>query len=122
MVNGKFKAFIEELELTPEELSAKLGVGKSGIYKILRGDTKKISDKLSRRIVAVFPQYSFEQIKKLNQAEEFIQIEGEKGKIDVQKLVDIVVENKDKFMQNEEFYSLVKAEAKKMIQGLCKEL
>ncbi|CAL2085320.1 helix-turn-helix transcriptional regulator [Tenacibaculum sp. 190524A02b] len=107
MVKDKFRNLLDELGVTPEEFGVKIGVGKSGIYKILRGDTKKISDKLSKKISEVYPQYSYEHIKSFNYTTTAAIAIDNEGTIEVQKIVDIVIANYDSFTKNADFKDLL---------------
>lgn len=66
MIDKKLQVIINQLELTPEEFSIKIGVGKSSIYKILRGDTKKITRTLAEKINSAFPQYTIKELLSYN--------------------------------------------------------
>ena len=65
MISIKFRSLLTELKLTPEDFANKIGVGKSSSYKLLRGDTKKITLSMAKRISVVFPQYSPEYLVEL---------------------------------------------------------
>jgi predicted transcriptional regulator len=109
MIGHKLKLLLNEIHHTPEEFANKIEVGKSAIYKILRGDTKKISDKMASKITMAFPQYDLEYIKKMNfdtSHDDFIKIEDQ-GQIEVQKIVDIIIDNYDKFESNEDFKNIL---------------
>jgi len=66
MVKDKFGDLLNELKLTPEEFGVKINIGKSSIYKILRGDTKKITKKLAEKIHHQFPNYSIAYLLSFN--------------------------------------------------------
>jgi plasmid maintenance system antidote protein VapI len=66
MLSIKFKSLLTELKLTPEDFGNKIGVGKSSIYKLLRGDTKKITRAMAEKISGVFPQYTPQYLVELN--------------------------------------------------------
>ncbi|WP_346881344.1 hypothetical protein [uncultured Algibacter sp.] len=65
-VGIKLQKIIDELEITPEHFSLNIGVGKSSIYKVLRGDTKKITKTLAEKINAFYPQFSISKLLSLN--------------------------------------------------------
>lgn len=66
MVSTEFEKLLKELKLSPEDFGLAIGVGKSSIYKILRGDTKKITKNLAQKINFKFPQYTIEYLVSLN--------------------------------------------------------
>ncbi len=116
MVKDKFKAFLIEIKHTPEEFSLAIGMGKSAVYKILRGDTKKISDKLAKKIYEKFPKYTVSYLKSFNyEKDEMNIIRGTDGNIEVHKIVDIILANYDKFLANENFTTILNNYAKKEI-------
>ena len=102
MTSENFKLFLDDLNLTPEEFGNKIGTGNSGIYKILRGDTKKISNKLCNKILEAFPQFTLSDIKALNSSQKVIKLK-EEGEIRVQKVVDMIIQHYDEFEQNKDF-------------------
>lgn len=106
MISENFKLFLDDLNLTPEEFGNKIGVGNSGIYKILRGDTKKVSNKLCDKILEAFPQFTLSEIKALNSTQKIIKIKNE-GQIEVQKIVDIIIQHYDEFEQNKDFEKIL---------------
>lgn len=116
MVKEKFRTFLTEIQLTPEEFSATIGVGKSAVYKILRGDTKKISERLAQKIHKNFPKYTVDYLKSFNYNDNQLNvISTANGTIEVGKIVDIILTNYDKFLANENFKTLLKNHAKKEI-------
>ena len=70
MVGDNLASLLNELQLTPEEFGDKVGVGKSPIYKLLRGDTKKITRRMAERMNLVFPQYEIDYLLSLNYNQE----------------------------------------------------
>ncbi len=66
MVGKKFEEILNELKLTPESFGITIGVGKSSIYKLLRGDTKKITKSFAEKINSKFPEYSIPYLLSLN--------------------------------------------------------
>lgn len=65
-IGFELQKIINELGITPEEFSLKIGVGKSSIYKVLRGDTKKITKNLAIKISTVYPEYTVNELLSLN--------------------------------------------------------
>ena len=65
-IGFELQKIINELEITPEEFSLKIGVGKSSIYKVLRGDTKKITKNFAMKINSAYPQFSVNALLSLN--------------------------------------------------------
>ncbi|MEN1784653.1 MAG: helix-turn-helix transcriptional regulator [Bacteroidota bacterium] len=65
MIGDAFKAFIISQGLSPEEFADKLSVGKSSIYKIIGGQTKKISFEMAKKINKVF-QVPIEEVLQMN--------------------------------------------------------
>ncbi|TGV01320.1 hypothetical protein [Flavivirga rizhaonensis] len=66
MLSEKIEKLIHELQLSPEEFGNKINVGKSSIYKLLRGDIKKLTSKMAAKINSAFPEYSLEYLNGLN--------------------------------------------------------
>lgn len=66
MTGTNLNAFLTYIETTPEEFSKRIGVGKSAIYKILRGDTKKITVAMARKMNIGYKDYSTEYFLTLN--------------------------------------------------------
>ena len=62
MLSVKFRSLLIELKLNPEDFGNKIGAGKSSVYKLLRGDTKKVTRSMAKRISFVFPQFSSRQM------------------------------------------------------------
>lgn len=111
MTKDKFRNLINELGLTPEEFATSIGVGKSGIYKILRGETKKISSSLAKKISFKHSKYTYEEIMAFNNVDNEELIFKGDTKIEVQKIVDIITDNIDKFRKNEDFKAILKEHA-----------
>lgn len=108
MVKDKFRHFINGLGVSPETFANKIGVGKSGIYKILRGDVQKISVSLAKKINQIYPQYTVEYVLSLNNVStDELVFKGE-TKIEVQKIVDIITDNIEKFEKNKDFQLILK--------------
>lgn len=61
-LGNDFKVLIANLGLSPEEFADKIGVGKSAVYKVIRGETKKVSAAMARKIIAQFPQVSMDDL------------------------------------------------------------
>ncbi|XRE42373.1 hypothetical protein ACIVBQ_000577 [Tenacibaculum discolor] len=106
MVKDNFRKLLDSLNLSPEEFANELNIGKSGVYKILRGETKKVSDGLAKKISERFSELSYEEIKNLNKTEDVIVLKDD-GEIEVQKIVDIVIDNYSKFESNKDFKELI---------------
>lgn len=70
MTGENFNNLIVKTGLTPEQFSQHIDVGKSTVYKIIRGDTKKISMSMANKINKAFPQFSVEYILTLNDTNE----------------------------------------------------
>lgn len=66
MVGHHMENILTNLGLTPEEFADTIGVGKSSVYKIIRGDTKKFTRNIAEKINDVFPQFSVQYILSLN--------------------------------------------------------
>jgi len=66
MIGANLELLLNELELTPEEFGDAVGVGKSPIYKLLRGDVKKITKRMAQRINNAFPQYDINYLISIN--------------------------------------------------------
>jgi len=66
MIGANLELLLNELELTPEEFGDAVGVGKSPIYKLLRGDVKKITKRMAQRINNAFPQYEVDYLLSFN--------------------------------------------------------
>ena len=66
MLAENLKNILTDLQLTPEDFGLKIGVGKSTIYKMLRGDTKKLTNNMAQKINSFFPQYSVDYLKSFN--------------------------------------------------------
>ncbi len=64
----ELKKIIDKLEITPEEFSLNIGVGKSSVYKVLRGDTKKITKTLAEKVNLFYPEYTINDLLSLNQS------------------------------------------------------
>jgi len=69
MVGTSLESLIKELKLTPEEFGEAVGVGKSPIYKLLRGDVKKITKRMAERINNAFPEYEIDYLLSFNFSE-----------------------------------------------------
>ena len=122
MTKDKFRHFINSINYTPEAFAEKIGVGKSGVYKILRGDTKKISFSLAEKINQSFPEYSIEYFLEMNNIteNEFI-VKGD-NKIEVQKVVDIVLDNIELFKLNEDFKAFLDENTLKSLKNIQDQL
>ena len=108
MIKDKLRHLIISLGLTPEDFAEDIGVGKSGIYKILRGETKKISSTLARKIEAKYSQFTYEEIMSFNNLSDDELIFKGDTKIEVQKIVDIITDNLSKFKGNADFQDILK--------------
>mgnify|MGYP003112983674 CR=1 FL=1 len=82
MVGDKLNSILISLGLTPEEFAHEIGVGKSSVYKILRGDTKKFSRNIAERIAHNYDQYSVQFILSLNKNDTSIPSESYFKKLD----------------------------------------
>lgn len=107
MVQNKFRQLLSELGLSPEQFAEALDISTSAVYKLLNGRTKKISNSLALKISKKFVKYSYEYILSLNKIDDFELIIQDNSQIEVQKIVDIVIDNLDKFKKNNEFIDLV---------------
>ncbi len=66
MLPQKLQNLLDELQLSPEEFGDKIDVGKSSIYKLLRGDTKKLTSRMATKINNAFPNFSLDYLNGLN--------------------------------------------------------
>lgn len=72
MVGSRIESLITNLALTPEEFADNIGVGKSTIYKLIRGDTKKITVSMAKKINSAFPEYSVDFLLSFNKVEKSV--------------------------------------------------
>ncbi|GAB4165645.1 MAG: hypothetical protein Tsb0033_27460 [Winogradskyella sp.] len=101
MVAEKFQSLLIALKLTPEEFSEQIGVGKSSVYKLLRGETKSITLNMARKISNQF-DYSIEYLLSFNKSNNDIGV-GERyfeesGKNDTIKEPEAIWVNYERFM------------------------
>ncbi|PKH51404.1 hypothetical protein CXF68_12250 [Tenacibaculum sp. Bg11-29] len=121
MVQEKFEKLLIDLRLTPDEFSKIIGVGKSSIYKILRGDTKKITRLLAKKINSKFDKYSIDDLLSFNfdsqpkEKELIYKNENEKVSFSVNEIIDIVLENEELFMSKKSFSNLIEIKVSKRI-------
>lgn len=66
MVGEHLNNILTSLAVTPEDFADSIGVGKSTIYKLLRGDTKKFTVSMAKKISEVYGEYSIEYLLSLN--------------------------------------------------------
>lgn len=66
MVGKNLDEILNELKITPEDFGLKIGVGKSSIYKILRGDIKKVTKKFAEKVNKIYPQYTIDYLLSFN--------------------------------------------------------
>ena len=62
----KFKKLLNKLQVSPEKFGDNIGVGKSSIYKIIRGDTKKITESFADKVISVYPEFTKEYLLSFN--------------------------------------------------------
>lgn len=108
MVGKKLDEILNELKITPEEFGLHIGVGKSSIYKILRGDIKKITKNFAKKVNKKFPQYSVDYLLSLNYevfCEDIEATEEEKLTEDEIKIVSKVVLLKEKQILKVPFFN-----------------
>lgn len=70
MVGEKLDQLLTSLAITPEDFADEINVGKSAIYKLLRGDTKKITVLMAKKINQRYPQFSVEYLRSLNKSDD----------------------------------------------------
>ena len=111
MVSKKLQELINREEVSAEDFALKIGVGKSSIYKILRGDTKKITNSLAEKINNAFPNYSIEDLlsynldtKLENQKPELFLIK-EGIKVDTKEVSLFVVNNHIEMISSEPLFN-----------------
>jgi len=68
LVGHKLENLLIALAVTPEEFASNISVGKSSIYKILRGDTKKLTVSMAKKISEAYPQYSVDFLLEMNKS------------------------------------------------------
>lgn len=66
MVQTEIKNLLIKLEVTPEQFGENIGVGKSTVYKLLRGDTKKITTGFAKKINAFYKEITIESLLSYN--------------------------------------------------------
>jgi transcriptional regulator with XRE-family HTH domain len=101
---------INELGISPEDFSSSIGVGKSSVYKILRGDTKKISLSMAKKINKAFPQYSTIELLKnekrtLNDTNEVYLLKDGVSIKDFE-VIDWIVKNEKVLIDNSPYFKL----------------
>jgi len=97
MVQDQIQEILDELKMTPEDFGKAIGVGKSSVYKLLRGDTKKITKNFARKINAVFSKYSVEYLLSLNYQSRSVNADDEEKLTDEEiKVVSRVILLKEK--------------------------
>lgn len=98
MVGSSLQEIINKSGLSPEDFAEEINYGKSSIYKVLRGDTKKISPKLATKISKKFPEYSREYLLSLNEKDKLGHLSG--------KIKNAVVLNEGLIKRQDELHSL----------------
>ena len=103
---------LDEFVLTPEEFGKSLNIGKSSVYKLLRGDTKKITKSMALKISSVYPKYTVESLLSLNRGlildnklESVDYVEKNGVKFTLREIAEIFVDNIDKF-ENEKIIKM----------------
>lgn len=127
MLRQKIEKLLQELKLTPEEFSTTVKVGKSSIYKLLRGDTKRITKNLAEKINSEFPQYSVEELLALNfeeiqeKVKDTIFIKSLNKEISTEELAILVAKNIDKLKKEKVFYNAFVIEALQLLKEAQKD-
>ena len=93
MISDHVRKIINKAGLSPEEFATTLGVGKSSIYKLLRGDTHKLTVRMARKISSKYPDYTVESLLSLN---------GE-DRLGLDEMVVHVIENEEIFLNHPTF-------------------
>lgn len=116
-LKDRINVILTENNINGAKLASILGLGKSGIYKILRGDTNKLQVETIDLINNKFPQYSKEWLR------------GEESVLkkplneDTNKMIeDLVLNNEEALMNNEVFKAWFNLKLKKHELKLLKEL
>lgn len=110
MVGRELQKIINELGLSPEVFADKIGATKGGIYKVLGGDTKKITPGLAKKISKAFPQYSVKDLLAINHKKDLIlddSILTDKNQLS--QLARFLLENHDELMKDAAFEGYIKA-------------
>jgi len=111
MIDVELDKIITELKVTPEEFSNAIGVAKSSIYKLLGGDTKKLTKQMATKINKAYPQYSYEHLRLLNKGKNntieplFDKVYLNKGseKISIDEIYKFIIENENEILANKSF-------------------
>ena len=102
-----------------------MGVGKSSIYKILRGDTRKITVSFAKKINIVYPQYTVENLLRYNYDTNStpeneiknILLEKDGITLTVEEIALFVLKNEEEFMSIRAFSNMVEVKvAKKVLE------
>lgn len=121
MLIEELKKILIELKVTPEEFANNIGVGKSAIYKLLRGDTKKLTKNLAEKINAVYPNYQIDYLVSLNYPKKGNVVLQEQGIIkdgvcfSLDEVISFVVENEEELMKNKIFKNIIEIKVSKRI-------
>ena len=110
MVGRELQKIINEVGLSPENFAEKIGVTKGGLYKVIGGDTKKITPALAKKISKAYPKYSVQDLLALNHKSEFVldeSILSDKDKLS--QLARFLLENHDELMKDAAFEGYIKA-------------
>ena len=127
-----FQLIIKKEKLTPTEFGDKIAMGKSGVYKVLKGETKKLRRSSAENINKVFPRYSVEALmlmddlvdsseKKLEyiQHEDNVAIKaGTSGIVTISEIVDFLVRNKDQVEKDQKFNLYIELKGYDIALGL----
>lgn len=132
MVKENFEKLLIDLRIKPEDFGVAIGVGKSSIYKLLRGDTKKITRNFASKVHKIYPEISeefllsFNSYSKKNEAVlEHLPHDSckEKKLSNDEKFIieDLILNNEEALMKNEVFNSWFTLKLKKVELRLLKE-
>ncbi len=116
-VENKIRKILADKKLTGASFAKALGLGKSGVYKMLRGETNKMNTETAKLISEKFPEYSYDWLI----GNDVDYISTTENSIEVQKVVDVIIDHKDKFMNNKDFNKLIELEAKKLLKQMLEK-
>ena len=125
---------LTEQRISAAVLAETAGIGKSAMYRIIRGETSKISTKTAIRIETKFPQYSFEWLTKEEVPEKSEKVrsenstsDGEIGlikegvKFNKEELALHFAINEDEFMKMKIFSNVIEKRVVERILEIVKE-
>ncbi|CAL2094544.1 helix-turn-helix transcriptional regulator [Tenacibaculum sp. 190524A02b] len=117
-VDKKIQKILNDLKLTGAAFSDEVNLSKASIYKMLRGETTKFNSSTAKAISKRFPQYTYEWLT----GNDIEYISTAENSAEVTEIVNVVLQNKEKFMKNESFKNFINSEAKKYLQKKIQEI